>query len=439
MKRVLKKTVSFLLVYIGLTVLFVSLMYAAYSLPNNKIRGHVSESIGTITKEGIGYSPFFLQAASTLDTHTDALILNIALNKGTGKEESTIQKSINNSFHESVDENGITSLQENISDTSYNNHEYTRYWHGIQIIVRPLLVAFNYMEIRYIFMVTIVMLIAIVISMIGKQLGTKHAIAFSIAIALIYVILIPISLQYSAMFSVTLISMIAILEIYKHKKDKFLPIAFFIIGAFATFFDLLTYPLVTFGFPIILSILFESKKGTKLSKQILIVIKLGILWSLGYGLLFFTKWIIASILLNKDAIKLALDEILFRVNGSNDIPVDRIGAMKINFEYFFIPIAKFILCGISIIWVIIFILYRKKLKNCKHIITLIIIALIPYVWYIIFAGHSEIHAWFTNKIQAITVFSILSAMFEMIDERRIGTYISRKKLLKEEKDAKIKK
>ena len=58
---------------------------------------------------------------------------------------------------------------------------------------------------------------------------------------------------------------------------------------------------------------------------------------------------------------------------------------------------------------------------------LIGIAIVPYIWYLAFAGHSSIHSWFTNKIQAMSIFAILSGMFYMIDETKIGKYINRKK------------
>ena len=97
------------------------------------------------------------------------------------------------------------------------------------------------------------------------------------------------SLQYSFIFIVTLISMIAVLIVYKYKKQKFIPIIFFITGALATYFDLLTYPLVTLGMPIVLVALLESRRKTKLLDQILLSIKLGVMWAIGYGLLFFTS------------------------------------------------------------------------------------------------------------------------------------------------------
>jgi len=424
MKRSFKNVLNYLLLYFGLTVLFSILMICTYMLPNYNIRGHVAESLSQIQGEGIGYSPFFAQSSAMLDTHTDALILNIAQAKGMSEEQTIVQKAFENSFYESERTDGVSSLTESINMPT-NNHEYSRYWHGIQVLVRPLLMFFNYTEIRYIFMVLIFVLLGITFSMLGKQLGTKHAISFALTISFMYIVLIPVSLQYSSIFIVTLLGMIGVLTLYKVKKEKFIGMLFFTIGAFATFFDLLTYPLISLGFPLVLAVILENRKGKKLLEQMIFIIKLGILWALGYAILFFTKWVIASIVLNKDAITLALNELLFRVNGDETHPVNRMVTLKNNFNYFFIPIAKYISLLIFIIWIVAFILYRKKLKECKVAIPLLCIAIVPYIWYLAFSGHSSIHAWFTNKIQAVTLFAIICLLFEVIDFNRIGTYIDK--------------
>ena len=139
-------------------------------LPNTRIRGHVAESVALLKNEGLGYAPIFQSASATLDTHTDALILNIAMNKGMQEGESNIKKAVENSFYEDSSKAGVSSLENAISDNIINNHEYSRYWHGIQVLVRPLLLFFNYSEIRYILVIIIFALLGIVFSMIGKQL-----------------------------------------------------------------------------------------------------------------------------------------------------------------------------------------------------------------------------------------------------------------------------
>lgn len=422
MKNVGKKFLKYIIIYVCLVALFSISIIATYLLPNNRIRNNVEASVDVLKSEEIGYMPFFREAGSLLDSHTDALILNIAMNKG--MNESNIKNAMENSFYEDESQGGVSSLISSLEQET-NNHEYSRYWHGVQVIIRPLLMLFTYTEIRYIMMMLLFILLGIVFSMLGKQLGIKTAIAFAVAISMIFIIIIPASIQYTCIFVVTLLAMISVLLLYRLKKENNIFAGFFIIGAFSTFFDLLTYPLVAFGIPVILVVLLENRKKTGFIKQILQVVELGLLWTAGYTLLFVTKWVLASIVLNKDAVTLALDQILFRVNGNEQYPVSRIDTIKMNFDYFFIPIAKKIMIVITAVWLVAFALYKKKIKDCKVVIILFMIAVIPYVWYFIFAGHSGIHAWFTYRIQAITMFALLCIYGETIDRSNIGKYIKK--------------
>ena len=181
MTNVIKKITTFILLYLILTITFTLLMYISYKLPNDSIRGHVEESIEQISKEGIGYIPFFNQTGALMDTHTDALMLNIALNKGMNEEQGTLAKAVENSFYE--EDSMVKALDDSVHSEDFNNHEYSRYWHGIQVLLRPLLIFFNYSEIRYLIMILTVILLGIVFHLIGKHLGLRYAIAFALTIS----------------------------------------------------------------------------------------------------------------------------------------------------------------------------------------------------------------------------------------------------------------
>ena len=38
----------------------------------------------------------------------------------------------------------------------------------------------------------------------------------------------------------------------------------------------------------------------------------------------------------------------------------------------------------------------------------------PYIWYTVLAGHSQVHYWFTYRLQIIAVFSLLSFLSYII-------------------------
>ncbi|WP_375846707.1 hypothetical protein [Enterococcus durans] len=42
------------------------------------------------------------------------------------------------------------------------------------------------------------------------------------------------------------------------------------------------------------------------------------------------------------------------------------------------------------------------------ILAMVFIALTPYIWYNVLANHSQIHFWFTYRVQILTTFALLS-------------------------------
>ena len=184
-------------------------------------------------------------------------------------------------------------------------------------------------------------------------------------------------------------------------------------------FDLLTYPLITLGIPLIVALLMENKRETKLNKLMEYIVKNGFLWGIGYLTIFITKWLIASLILNTNAVKIAIEQLLFRMNGNEVYPTSRLITLKYNIECFYSPMVNVILFLILAIWTAFFIYYKKGIKQCSIIVPLICIGLIPYLWYIVVSGHSLIHYWFTYRLQAITVFSIMCLMIETIDIKKV--------------------
>lgn len=83
---------------------------------------------------------------------------------------------------------------------------------------------------------------------------------------------------------------------------------------------MLTAPLLTLGIPLIIEVLLRSREESlSIKKAFLEIIKLSILWAIAYGTIFFAKWVIASLIMQKDLITVAINQILFRTNGSEDI------------------------------------------------------------------------------------------------------------------------
>lgn len=420
LKNVVKEVFKYFLVFFVMLIVFCVCMIITYALPNGSIRKNISESV-TVAAETSNNPLFsFYVPGAQLDKYTDLLILNIAINKGTSSNQSVLQRAFENSKYYDNDDQALA-LKESLADPElYNNSEYSRYWHGIQVIIRPLLMFFNYEEIRYIFYIIMAILLFTSCYLIYRNVGLYQSFAYILALMSICIFMVPSSIQYMGIFTVSIVGLLLVNVLYLNGKEKYYPYLFIIIGGLASFFDLLTTPIITIGIPIIMVTMLKVKKKEKLKDIFICIIWYSALWAVSYALIFVSKWFIASLVLHRDAVTIAVNQLVFRTNGSEDFPATRSGAIRTNLKYLLDNNAFKTLCfAILVIWVIALIKRRKKIKDMKYVLLYAFITLYPYVWYFVIAGHSTIHAWFTHRSQVVTIFATFVALIECLDIPKI--------------------
>ncbi|MCI8760719.1 MAG: hypothetical protein HFJ34_06395 [Clostridia bacterium] len=415
-KKMGRKVASYSIVFIIMLMIFSMAMLISYALPNQSIQEHIKESKDIILRSN--GNPFFGEEVkgAILDEYTDLLILNTAMNKGKEEEENILVRAFENSRFSEEGGNQFLSLEQTLEDENlYNNQEYARYWHGNQTIIRPLLLIFNIEEMRFLFYIVMFLLLMIATISIAKNLNNKYAIALFFSMIVVCFFIIPSSLQYISVFAITLFTIILVNILYKIKKEELYPYLFFIIGGCTSFFDLLTTPILTLGMPLLFVVLLKNKEKCDVKQTILEIIKLSILWCISYASIFFAKWVIASIVLQKDVITVAINNIIFRANGNESYPTTRLGAIQKNLEFLNNKVLNICFIFIIVIWFIMMINNKKKIKDIKIVIPLLFVSLYPYIWYFTFAGHSMIHSYFTYRAQAIAVLGVLCSMIQCID------------------------
>ena len=120
----------------------------------------------------------------------------------------------------------------------------------------------------------------------------------------------------------------------------------------------------------------------------------------------------------EDAIKTAN----FRVNGNEEIPLDRISMFRLNFNtYFFAKGHKPAVLLLTVLMVLIILLVFNHKKDWKTaFVPYFLVAAFPYVWYLVFANHSQLHYFYTYRIQAITLFALIAWLSDAIDWKNVN-------------------
>ncbi|MBO5143689.1 MAG: hypothetical protein J6C46_12005 [Clostridia bacterium] len=258
-------------------------------------------------KEETKYQKINKLPTSTLDNFTDSLMLLTASYSG---DESVFDRAMSNYRLNESGKDPYQTMTGNLDSEKTKVTSYARYWHGYLVFLRPLLSVFNYSEIRMInASIQIILLVTLIVMMFKKKIAL-----FSIPLVAAYLMINPIaianSLQYSSIWYIVLISMIVYL-IFKDKivENKLHYLLFTVVGMATSFFDLLTYPIATLGMLMVLVLVSENVSWKEAIKRILIC---GLCWTAGYGIMWASKWLIASLILNENVFKSAGEAIQAR-------------------------------------------------------------------------------------------------------------------------------
>lgn len=203
------------------------------------------------------------------------------------------------------------------------------------------------------------------------------------------------------------------------KKNKRYGFFFIILGMLVNYLDLLTYPIVSLGFTLCFYYMMESdanqdsldKKETIplciLKKKVISFAYYCFSWLIGYAGMWISKWIISSLILKKNILLDAADAIQFRTSNNYN------GTTWSFFDVIYLNISRlsrlsFVLI-LTIFLISLFVVWRKECRlELKEMIInfdLLLVSLLPFVWYFVLKNHSAIHT-FTFRNLSVTCMSI---------------------------------
>lgn len=413
--NITKIYIKITILYTILACIFTMCIVAVFTIPTKYLKQNIEQSAVQIQKEGLWFQPlgFYL---FQIDNMTDCIMMNINV---CADSEYPIKSAMSAKYILPSQNSNNKRIYENIANTTleiskygYNEssqiNSYARYWHGYQTILRPLFIFLNYNQIRILNYIIFTILIVITIIMLYRTLGKIYALTFLTTMIISNIIIVPLAIQFSTCFYISMIAMLIFLIkpklAYNNEKTT---IIFFLIGAITSYMDFLTTPLLTLGFPLIVITSIAVNQNNKIKN---ITIK-SISWFSGYTLLWASKWIIAWILTGENVINSAINSVQLRLGntivfGGNKMPMD---------EFFNIIIKKIsltinpllILFIIFVLIIIVAIYFYKNSQRIKSEGWLIIIALMPLLWFIVLKNHSLQHIFFTWRNWILTLWCMM--------------------------------
>ena len=400
--------------YIFLISIFTLLLITVFAIPTSAIKNNIVESAKQIQKEGLWFQPlgFYL---FQIDNMTDCLMMNI---NASANSDNPIRSSMIVNYsqpYEYGDTGTYLKMDETTLDIAENGanestifSDYARYWHGYQVVLRPLLYIFNYNQIRILNYITFFILLSITLLLLYKRLNIIFALTFAATLVLSNIMIVPLAIQFSTCFYIAFIGMILILYRKKTIDSKQSAILFFSIGAFTSYMDFLTTPILTLGFPLVVLIAINKEK-----ERLKTLFTQSFIWLLGYASIWSSKWLIGWILTGENIIDTALACAQQRVGNTIVF-----GGVEMYMNQFFdIILTKIsnmiypICIAIGIMIALLIFYFYKNRDKVKNFNWLVIISLMPIVWFIVMKNHSLQHIFFTWRDFMLTLWCMLIFAF----------------------------
>lgn len=418
--RILRKWKQGFMIWIAFIVAGIALNVGAFLLPQHPIHNHILDSVSVFQQEGT--FPYLIPGykGTILDNNSDAWMLLLADFDG---NEGIVDKAMSGYYWVYPCENtgmvGTDNLTVMGDKEPCGVNQYSRYWHGWLFFLRFGLLFFNYSDLRALNMILQFVLIITCFILLERRGLSDYLFAFLTAMLVLVPPATAFSFEYSFIFYIFMSGMIVMLRYHERiESDLGYSLYFFILGLCTSYFDFLTFPLLTLGMPLVTVGLLREKHKTDIEfNYISEIIWYSIAWSIGYAGMWVSKWVVGSLLTSHNIVRDAVSQVILRTSHTNGL--GELSNVKISYLYTICANMGVICKGPYILLFIVSILYSvRKLRKTKcnfrkrmnAAVSFLFIAAMPFVWYYFAMNHSALHNHFTYRELVLCVFSGLCAI-----------------------------
>lgn len=385
-EKVWKTVGIFLIIVIGGAML----LTLAYLVPINENNKIISDEI--MEKEG--WYPAIPVASASLDTYFHSYLPGV-LDNGS---ERVILSMV------------FSPREKNALRAAMDMNDYARCWNGYVSFLRPLLMLFDYGEMRVCNAMMQLLLVAMLFIFIYQKMGIKYALLLLTSYCFLMPMVMPFCLHYSWVFYITYIFVLYLIS----RKEGLLPDGiklywlFMIVGMLTSYLDLIAYPLYTWGVPIVWWLLLQEQY-TKAGKYVKKVIYTAIWWASGYAGMWLAKWSLGTLVLKRNVFEEAFEKLLVRSGLEGNSPFSaRFEAVYANWKHY--EYKPYVILLLIWLLVIVILSIRNGVRNNVRGKALLLVSVSPAVWYFIMTGHSIVHHIFTYRVWGISILAILALL-----------------------------
>lgn len=404
------------IVAFGITVvLAVFLLVVSAFLPQYIIQGHVADSVDFILQDYENNSFFDRSPACQMDVLTDAMMLRTSLSTNDNYLGSVLTNPVYT--YEGLEEwKDVEDMLVNQAfDMPHNDvWFYCRYWMGFRAVLRMALMVLNVAQIkRYLAFVFFTLFMSVICSVANKT-NSKIAFLFAMSVVLVRPHVIASSMQYNSCFLITFLAMLLIPWI--HRRPEYEGLFFMEIGMLTMYFDFYTVPLITMGFPLVYLLVLKLNEGKHESFRDFLR-NLSI-WFAGYVFMWIAKLVLTTVLTTQNALLQGFQAFSGRVGITKDPELEQYYSLDFAFErlreVIFSDDTGMIIYLLGVGFVVAVAAWKLlrghvSRSNIRNSVPFLLLALLPFGWFVITKQPVAIHAFFQYRNIALTYWA--SAMF----------------------------
>jgi hypothetical protein len=309
---------------------------------------------------------------------------------------------------------------DNILRQMLSNMDYPRYWHGYILPLKVILHFMNYEEWRG---VNFYLQLSLVICLCFLVFNRTKKFRYVLALLTSYFLLMPValaeSLQYSPVFYISFLGIGYVLIFGNRFRVNTFAYFFLILGILTSYFDLLTFPLLTYALPLLWYVVIAEDK--KLNRLFADAASASVSWVMGYSIFWLLKWLIATPILGYNVVREAFHEIFYRAGEIdstlqyNFYAFGRFDTIFINWHHY----ENFVYGAIILGWIAygVYISFKCEIKTNldKSGLIYFLIGFSGILWYSVLSNHTTIHHFFTYRIFniCISAFTLYLCSYEL--------------------------
>lgn len=383
---------------------FTVLLTLANCIPHSAVADGTTRSVHTIFEEG-QHPVIWGEKLNRLDNFTDALILNMTF---MADERQPLQAAMRNriAYKDNLMEGTRRAFDE--PTAPYDVGEYNRYWHGHQLLVRPMMVVTDLRGLRVFNCIVMSVLLILLVAFTWLRLGWKVAAAVTAVVLWVALPSVPLCMQFAHVFYVALVA--ALWVVARRQPRTEAPVtAFFVIGACTSYVDLLTVPLVTLALPGVLAVMHSDTRSRMRSTWMLVLA-----WAAGYFGLWAAKWLMVWAVTGEGMAEQVMHYMAIHTWSEHYTPWTFVGKMQFSH-------APHMLVGASLL-ALLYVLFARGRKAFVDNAWLLIFAGVYVLWVLVLFQHTVWHFAFTWRGTLALVLPVLLFVMATLGPLRWGRW-----------------